>query len=133
MANDWVEAWVAGYERAWRTPGTAALADLFARDAVYSPAPYATPYRGLDEIAAMWEAERAGPDEAFEMAPEVVAVEGCVAVVRVAVRYASPMQEYRDLWVLRRDADGRCTHLEEWPFWPPGSAGRTAGGGGAAD
>ena len=39
--------WLEGYERAWRTPGTAVLAQLFAEDAIYSTAPYEMPHRGL--------------------------------------------------------------------------------------
>jgi hypothetical protein len=27
-------------------------------------------------------------------------------------------QEYRDLWIMRFDDDGRCCAYEEWPFWP---------------
>ena len=68
--------WIAGYERVWRTPGTDALAELFADDASYSTAPYGETHRGLEAIAALWDREREGPDEAFEMTAEVVAVEG---------------------------------------------------------
>ncbi len=79
--------------------------------------PYARPARGLAEIAELWERERAGPDERFEIEHELVAVEGATAVVRVAVSYATGA-EYRDLWVIRLGADGRCEEFEEWPFWP---------------
>jgi hypothetical protein len=42
-----------------------------------------------------------------------------VAVVRAEVSYGDPpTQEYRDLWVIRFAADGRCAWFEEWPFWP---------------
>jgi len=60
-----VDAWLAGYERAWRTAGTASLAELFTGDATYQPAPYEKPLAGLNAIAEMWEAEREGPDEAL--------------------------------------------------------------------
>jgi hypothetical protein len=67
----------------------------------------------------MWEAERDGPEEAFTMTSEVVAVDGDTAVVRVAVDYGQPEpRRWRDLWVARFDADGRCTAFEEWPFAP---------------
>jgi uncharacterized protein (TIGR02246 family) len=126
------ERWVVAYERAWRTPGTEALADLFAPDATYSTAPYEAPYRGLEAIAEFWERQRDGPDEEFTMSFELVAAEYDTAVARVEVRYtgAKP-SEYRDLWVIRLGPDGRCTHFEEWPFaprdqpgpgWAPGPA-----------
>ena len=36
-------------------------------------------------------------------------------------------QEYRDLWVVTLDEDGLCTAFEEWPFWPEGTPGTSAG------
>jgi hypothetical protein len=114
-----VEGWVAGYERAWRTAGTERLATLFTERASYRMSPYEEPAVGLGRIAGLWEREREGPDEAFEISHEIVAVEGAVAVVRVAVRYGPPQRlEYRDLWIVRFDPDGRCSEFEEWPFWP---------------
>ena len=114
-----VEQWVADYERAWRTQGTELLAELFAPEASYSPSPWAQPVEGLDAIGRFWEAERDGPDEEFTMSSDVVAVEGAVAVVRVFVDYGAPRaRPWRDLWVLRFAADGRCSFFEEWPFAP---------------
>jgi ketosteroid isomerase-like protein len=119
MERDQVAAWVAAYEKAWRTSGTGALADLFTLDATYRQTPYLEPFTGLPAIARMWELERDGPDETFSMASEIVAVDGDVAVVRLEVRYGEPVrQEYRDLWVLTFAGDGRCRSFEEWPFWP---------------
>jgi ketosteroid isomerase-like protein len=121
--------WLEGYERAWRTPGTGALDELFTEDASYSTAPYEDPHRGLKAIGEMWEAERLGPDEEFEMSSEVLAVEGDTGVVRIEVHYGAPKEkEYRDLWVIRLDQAGRCSHFEEWPFWPPDQKGAPAAG-----
>jgi ketosteroid isomerase-like protein len=114
-----VTDWVAAYERAWRAPGTAALAGIFTPDASYRQGPYDEPITGLPAIGAMWEAERDGPDEVFRMTSEVIAVDGDAAVVRAEVSYGDPVcQEYRDLWVLRFGDDARCVWFEEWPFWP---------------
>jgi uncharacterized protein (TIGR02246 family) len=120
MERDHVTAWVDRYERAWRTPGTEALAELFTDDASYSQGPYLEPVRGLRAIAEMWEAERDGPDEAFTMDSEIVAVDGDTAVARVEVHYGDPAREYRDLWIMRFAGDGRCRRYEEWPFAPGG-------------
>jgi ketosteroid isomerase-like protein len=129
--------WIAEYERAWRAPGTEALGELFTEDASYSTAPYETPHVGLAAIAEMWEAERSGPGEKFEMSSEIVAVEGDTGVARVLVKYGSPAdegrlhrqrEEYRDLWIVRLDASGRCIHFEEWPFWPPDQEGAFGAG-----
>jgi uncharacterized protein (TIGR02246 family) len=130
--------WIAEYERAWRAPGTDPLAELFTDDATYSTAPYENPHRGLDAISEMWEAERSGPDEDFQMSSEVVAVEGGTGVVRVTVQYTVPKdkegrrnrqkREYRDLWIVRLDESGLCSHFEEWPFWPADQDGAAAPG-----
>ena len=114
-----VADWIARYERAWRTPGTDELATLFAPDATYSPGPYAETVTGLDAIARMWEAEREGPDERFTMTSALVALDGHVAVARVEVHYERDGgREWRDLWLMRFDGDGRCSAFEEWPFAP---------------
>ena len=111
--------WVADYELAWRTPGTERLAALFTADATYLHSPYEQHVVGLEAIRQMWEADREGPDEIFEMSTVIVAVDGDTAVIRAEVRYGEPLrQEYRDLWVARFDADGRCRWFEEWPYWP---------------
>jgi ketosteroid isomerase-like protein len=118
MTRDHLAAWVAAYERAWRTAGTDALAELFTDDAVYRQSPYAEPVVGLEAIAEMWDATRSGPDERFRMHARTVAVEGDVGVVRVDVRYEDPVREYRDLWVVRLADSRRASSFEEWPFFP---------------
>jgi ketosteroid isomerase-like protein len=119
MDRDAVEAWVAGYEQAWRTPGTEGLAELFSPDVSYLPSPWAHPMVGLSRLARWWDAERDGPDEPFTMTAEVVAVDGATAVVRVEVVYLrDDPSRWRDLWILRFEADGRCAGFEEWPFAP---------------
>ena len=119
MDRDQVARWVTAYEAAWRAPGTEALAAIFTADATYRPSPYKEVIRGLPAIARMWEAERDGPDEVFEISTEIVAVENDTAVVRAEVRYGQPVtQEWRDLWVIRFADDLRCASFEEWPFAP---------------
>ncbi|MEV0004696.1 nuclear transport factor 2 family protein [Micromonospora sp. NPDC050980] len=119
MDRKQVAGWMAAYEQAWREPGTTALAGIFTPDASYRQGPYREPVVGLPAIADMWENEREGPDEVFEMTGEVVAVDGGTAVARVQVRYGDPAdQEYRDLWIMRFAEDGRCRMFEEWPFSP---------------
>jgi ketosteroid isomerase-like protein len=120
--------WIEGYERAWRAPGTEALADLVTPDAAYRTTPFERPFEGLEVIAAFWERERASADEEFEMSWELVAVEGETGVARIEVEYADPPQRYRDLWVIRLAGDGLCREFEEWPFWPPGSDGTFVSG-----
>lgn len=112
-----VETWIGAYERAWRTAGSDPLSELFTEDASYRMSPYVDAAHGLASIAALWERERVGPAEEFEMSSEILAIEGDTAVARIEVAYASG-EEYRDLWVVRFAADGRCREFEEWPYWP---------------
>jgi ketosteroid isomerase-like protein len=114
-----VSRWLAGYEAAWRAPGTTALAGIFTEDATYLHSPYEEPIVGLDAIRRMWEEDRDGPDEVFTLATDILAVDGAIAIVRAEVRYGDPVrQEYRDLWVVELCDDGRCRWFEEWPYWP---------------
>jgi SnoaL-like domain len=114
-----VQKWVAHYERVWRTPGTARLAELFTPEASYLPSPWARPIEGLEAIAQFWEAERVGPDEEFTLSSQVVAADRHTAVVRVLVEYgAEQSRPWRDLWILELAEDGRCSSFEEWPFAP---------------
>ncbi len=113
-----VARWVKDYERVWRSPGTGQLGGLFTEDATYLMSPWEQPVPGVAAIGELWEAERDGPDEEFTMTSEVVAVDGNVAVVRAQVEYAATGDRWRDLWVLRFAADGRCVEFEEWPFAP---------------
>ena len=80
VRRDHVTRWLEGYEEAWRTPGTARLAELFTPDVIYSSSPWAEPVQGLDELALFWDAERDGADEAFTMSSEVIAVDDDTAV-----------------------------------------------------
>ena len=124
MTREEFQRWLSQYELAWRMPGTRGLADLFALSATYRMGPYRELQRGLDAIAELWERERDGHDEVFELAAEVLAVEGDVGVATVRVNYGDPVtQEYRELWVARFDESGRCAEFEEWPHWPPGTNG----------
>ncbi|MGY1829309.1 YybH family protein [Geodermatophilus sp. SYSU D01180] len=107
--------WVAQYERAWREGDVAGIARLFTDDARYRRSPYEPSEVGHAAIRAFW---REDEGRAFTVTAEPVAVEGRDAVVRLEVRYTDPVQEYRDLWVLRFADDGRVADFEEWAYWP---------------
>jgi len=119
MDREQVLGWLAGYERAWRSAGLDQLAELFTPDASYQQGPYQEPHLGLSAIGRMWDETRDGPEEIFTATPSIVAIDGQTAVVRVEVTYGDPVhRQYRDLWIMRFGADGRCKAFEEWPFWP---------------
>ena len=114
-----VSRWVDAYEQVWRTVGTDRLAEVFTLDVSYRPSPWKEPIRGLEELARFWDRAREGADERFTMARDVVAVDDKTAVVRLAVDYLEEAPgQWRDLWVIEFDDDGRCRSFEEWPFAP---------------
>ena len=108
--------WVARYEAAWRSGDPVAVDALFSDHARYRRSPYEESIVGHTAIKAFWfDGER----DTFTMDASVVAVDGTDAVVRAEVRYGDPVHnEYRDLWVLRFDDDGRVEDFEEWAYWP---------------
>jgi SnoaL-like domain len=111
--------WIAAYETAWRTAGTAPLRRLFTDDATYRAAPFDEPLAGVGAIARFWEDEREGPDEVFTLTSEIVAAEEDTAVARLEIVYGNPPQRtYRDLWIITLSSDAGCRHFEEWPFHP---------------
>lgn len=111
--------WISKYESAWRAAGTRALDGLFSADAIYLAAPFDEPLRGVEAIAAFWEAERESHREAFTLTASIVAADGGTAVARVEVIYGEPTSHaYRDLWIITLDDKGLCTVFEEWPSFP---------------
>ena len=50
---------------------------------------------------------------------EIVAVDSDTGVVRTEVRYEQPRRDFRNIWIVRLGADGRCTEFEEWFFAAP--------------
>lgn len=125
MERDDIVRWIAAYEALWRERRPRDLGELFTADAVYRTSPGAEPIRGLAAIREWWEAE-SDPAERWELAAEVVAVEGYVAVARLDVRYTAPTElRYLDLWVMRFASGGRCSEFEEW-YWTPSASAQDA-------
>lgn len=112
-----LEKWISDYESVWRTPGTDRLGELFAEDVRYLASPWEQPMQGLEDLATFWDLQRDGADEEFAMTAEVVAVDGDVGVARIEVRYGNG-DRWRDIWIVRLNAAGRCEHFEEWPIAP---------------
>jgi SnoaL-like domain len=113
-----LESWIDLYERAWRSAGIDALESLFSADVGYWTSPWDEPVRGLAALGTLWDAERDGPDESFDITSEVVAVDGDTGVLRVELDYRNGTR-WRDIWIVRFDRHGKCEHFEEWPIAPP--------------
>jgi SnoaL-like domain len=119
-----VQRWLDAHDAAWRSADPAAIAALFADDAVYHLGPFEEawrglegPFRGPDGIAAGWLAGGIR-GERFEIDSEILAVEGSRAVVRRRITYldtdGSVESRWDTCWVVDFDAEGRCAEYGEW-------------------
>jgi uncharacterized protein (TIGR02246 family) len=108
-----VQAWVDGYVRAWNSNDPATIGGLFTSNAAYYTEPYSAPWRGRDEIVQRWLEHKDEPGETeFDWHPLTASAE--VAVVQGKTIYHNPPRTYSNLWVIRLDAEGRCTEFTEW-------------------
>ena len=117
-----LQAWVDAYVRAWNSNDPAAIGALFAPDAAYYTEPHRPPWRGRDEIVRRWLDRKDEPgDTGFRWHP--VAVTQDVAVVQGETVYRTTSQTYSNLWIIRFDAEGRCTEFTEWWMQHPDRTG----------
>jgi len=113
LSSETVQAWLDSYVEAWRTYDREAIGELFNAGAIYSYHPYdKEPLRGRDAIVADWLAE---PDEAgsWEASYRPLLLDGDRAVATGETRYAEG-RTFSNLYVLRFDAEGRCSEFVEW-------------------
>jgi uncharacterized protein (TIGR02246 family) len=108
-----LRTWIDGYVQAWNSNDPAAIGALFTTDAAYYTAPYRPPWRGRDQIVRGWLERKDAPGETeFRWHPIVVGQE--VAVVQGETVYHTTSETYSNLWIIRLDAEGRCTEFTEW-------------------
>ncbi|HET9344308.1 MAG TPA: nuclear transport factor 2 family protein [Candidatus Limnocylindrales bacterium] len=124
VTPDSVTRWLDAHDAAWRSAEHAAIAELFSEDAVYHLGPFEEPWRGLDgpfrgrdAIAAGWLAGGI-EGERFDVASEILAIDGFRAVVRRRITYfeadGSVDSRWDTCWVLDFDREGRCSEYREW-------------------
>jgi ketosteroid isomerase-like protein len=115
-----LQTWVDGYLQAWNSNDPAEIGALFTQDAAYYTEPYSPPWQGRDEIVGRWLDRKDAPGESeFRWHP--LAVNPDVAVVQGVAVYRTPPRAYSNLWVIRLDAEGRCTEFTEWWMQHPDS------------
>jgi hypothetical protein len=115
-----LQTWVDGYVQAWNSNDPAEIGALFTQDAAYYTEPYSPPWQGRDEIVGRWLDRKDAPGETeFRWHP--LAVSRDVAVVQGVAVYRAPPRAYSNLWVIRLDAEGRCTEFTEWWMQHPDS------------
>jgi uncharacterized protein (TIGR02246 family) len=122
-----LHTWIDGYIQAWNSNDPAAIGALFTHDAAYYTAPYRPPWQGRDEIVRRWlDRKDAAGETEFRWHP--LAVSPDLAVVQGETVYRTPPQTYSNLWIIRLDAEGRCTEFTEWWMQHPDSDSSTPEG-----
>lgn len=112
------DRWLVAYGRAWETGDPAAVAVLFATDAIYHETPFDPPLIGVGAIEAYWRegAGQAQRDVVFQY--DIVAVSqdrGVSQWTASFVRVPSGIRVHLDgMLAARFDADGRCMEFREW-------------------
>jgi ketosteroid isomerase-like protein len=133
LGRDDVHRWIDSHDAAWRASDEAAIAALFAPDAVYHLGPWDAPWRGLegpfrgrDAIAKGWLAGGI-EGERFTADAQVLAIEGHRAIIRRRITYfeddGSVESRYDTCWLVDFDSDGRCAEYQEWYVEAPADPG----------
>ena len=110
----WLEAYVA----AWKSYDPEGIGALFSADCRYRYHPFDEPLRGREQIVSSWIED--DPDEpgTYDAAYEPVAIDGETAVATGSSIYTNPdgsiRAVYDNCFLLRFDADRRCTEFTEW-------------------
>ena len=126
MDRDAVDRWLADYVAAWKTYDRDQISALFAEECEYRYHPYDEPVRGRGAIVAAWlgeseveEASERDPEGTYDADYRAVAVDGDVAVATGTSTYTTepggPLKvRYHNCFVIRFDAEGRCSEFTEW-------------------
>jgi hypothetical protein len=108
-----VDAWMAGYIRAWNTNDPEDIGKLFSEEAEYYTDPFAKPWRGREAIVKGWLGRKDEPGS-FNFRYEILAISELLGVVRGWTKYLDPPSEYSNIWVVQLDEESRCTRFTEW-------------------
>ena len=121
-----VERWLDAYVSAWKSYDREDIAALFSDDVEYRFHPYDEPVRGREAVVAAWLGESSfeGASErdepgTYDASYAAVAVDGDVAVATGTSTYTSApggpvTKAYDNCFVIRVDAEGRCSEFTEY-------------------
>jgi SnoaL-like domain len=121
-----VDRWLEAYVEAWKSYDRDQIEALFAETVSYRYHPYDDPIVGREAVVESWlgegehaDASTRDPEGTYDASYRAVAVEGDVAVATGSSSYlespGGPVQKvYDNCFVMRFDADGRCTEFTEW-------------------
>jgi ketosteroid isomerase-like protein len=112
-----LDAWLAGYKRAWENKDPEAAAALFAEDARYHETPYAEPFEGPAGVRDYWTRVTADQRD-IDFQYSVVTVEGVSGIATWSAKFtavsAGALVELSGIFVLDFADGKRCARLREW-------------------
>jgi|SRR5688500_3606606 hypothetical protein len=117
MDHEGVQRWLDEYVAAWETYDRDAIAALFSEDARYRYHPWDDWIESRAAIVDHWLSDRDEP-ESWSAAYEPYAVDGDAAVAVGKSTYENPdgsiRKVYENCFLLRFDAEGRCSEFTEF-------------------
>ena len=112
-----LSAWLDAYGDAWESRDADKAANLFAEDSTYQVTPYEDAHTGQDGVRQYWAGVTAGQrNVVFEY--QALSVTGSTGIAHWSASFAvGPDDVHLELdgiFVLKFDANGKCTELREW-------------------
>lgn len=113
-----VDRWLDAYVAAWKTYDPGQIGELFAERVEYAYRPKGDTLVGREAVVRSWIEDDPDDPGTYDGAYEVYAVEGDRAVAVGTSTYARPdgsvRAVYDNCFLLRFDAEGRCSEFTEW-------------------
>lgn len=113
-----VQNWLDRYVSAWKGYDPQEIGDLFSENAIYAYNPFTEPVEGRAAIVASWldDTDAAGT---YDGHYEPIMIEGNRAIANGRSLYyeqdgTTLKAEWNNIFLLRFDADGRCSEFREW-------------------
>jgi hypothetical protein len=131
MDRETAQGWLDRYVDAWMSYRPEDVSALFSEDVAYRYHPYDEPIVGRDAVVASWLGESASDDASTRDAPGTyeadyspVAVDGDTVVATGTTRYRDSaggpvVRTYANCFVMRFDAEGRCSEFTEYYLQHP--------------
>jgi ketosteroid isomerase-like protein len=109
IVRDWVERYI----KAWNSNDPSEIGELFTANGVYVSGPFDEPWHGRETIVTNWLGRKDEPGDT-QFTYDVIAVDGDLGVVEAKTVYFDPPYEFGNLWLVRLNDAGQCTHYTEY-------------------
>ena len=111
------KTWLEAYGRAWQERDPQAAAELYAENGTYQVTPFLQPLQGHEPIRDYWD-EVARTEKDITFSYEILAIQEQFGIAhwRASFERTPPGLKTKldGIFVIRLDANGKCTSLREW-------------------